>query len=133
MSMNIHPIPDNIPISGYSNDKGTPSIMILRTSSMYQRAGIRLDRNCKTGGMLSMVKIIPDSRMVGIISSIPEMSSATTCFSVTQEINNPNVSETRIKSNETASRPSKLPAIGTWSTKRDKSKIVVRLMIESRK
>ena len=107
--------------------------MILRTMLTYQRAGMKHEIPCNMPGMLSIGKIIPDRIIVGSISTIPEASMAATCVCVTLEINNPRASDTKMNTSDTLTSAVRLPAIGTSSTKNDRSKMVVRFNMESTK
>lgn len=56
---------------------------------------------------------MPERRMVGIISSMAEISRAATCVRVTHEISRPSERDTKMKSRETPDRAVRLPAMGT--------------------
>ena len=75
--------------------------------------------------MLSTGNISPERNTAGIMSSMPEMSRATICFSTSEDISIPNERETKIKSRERAVRSTRLPAIGTLSTNTESSRIVM--------
>ena len=77
--------------------------------------------------MLSMGKMMPEKMIVGIIKTIPDMSIAATWVRVTQEINKPRASDTKIKRREMPKRVARLPATGTFSTNTDKRRMVASL------
>lgn len=72
--------------------KGNPSTISLRTASIYQRAGTIQEIPCKTPGMFSIGKTIPESMMSGRISNMPEMSIAVTWLSAIVEMKSPSAS-----------------------------------------
>ena len=76
----------SMPTSISTSETSTPSIISLRTAWIYQRAGSTAEMACKITGILSMGNIMPESNMVGIISSSPDTSMAATCVRVTVEI-----------------------------------------------
>ena len=96
-------------------------------------AGIILDISLKITGILSVGKMIPESNITGIISTIPDASMAAVCVFVKVEINNPNDRATRINNIDTTISKVKLPATGTCNTKRDSSSIVPKLTQERTK
>ncbi len=80
---------------------------------MYQRAGITADSPCNTPGILSIGNIMPESSVVGIISTIPEASIAATCVLTSVEISNPSASAVMTNSSEITDSQNRLPATGT--------------------
>lgn len=56
--------------------------------------------SCKGRGIFSMGNIMPESRTVGIISTIPENSMASTWVRAIVETNNPNSRDTTMKIHE---------------------------------
>ena len=131
--MSITAMKSSIAVSFQTYMNGIPSIMILRTMQTYQRAGMKHETPCNMLGILSIGKMIPDKMIVGSISTIPEASMAATCVRVTLEINRPRASDTKINTSDTPNNAMRLPAIGTSSTKTDKSRMVDKFKMERAK
>ena len=72
--------------------KATPSIISMRMASMYHRAGMIHESTRSTPGIFATGKIMFESMITGIRSSIPQMRIATTCVRAKVEINNPKAS-----------------------------------------
>ena len=83
---------------------------------MYHLAGMILEIHCRTAGMLSMGKIMPESNMTGIISPIPDTIMAATWFCTTHEMNNPKDRATAIRRRLKKDSVQRLPSTGTCST-----------------
>lgn len=69
---------------------------------------------------------MPERIMVGIISTIPEVSMAATWVVVIHDIRSPRANETRINTNEIPNSSIRLPLTGTFNKVTDNSKIVRR-------
>ena len=71
--------------------------MIFLIPTIYHLAGMTFEISCKGRGIFSMGNIMPESRTVGIISTIPENSMASTWVRAIVETNNPNSRDTTMK------------------------------------
>ena len=80
-----------------------------------------------------MGNISPDSSMMGIIKPIPEASMAAIWLFTKVEMSSPKDKAKKINRKEVRISSRKFPAIGTPRTYTERSNMVVRLSIESRK
>lgn len=109
-------MPDSINASCHTAAMPKPSIITFFTACMYHLAGMILEIHCRTAGMLSMGKIMPESNMTGIISPIPDTIMAATWFCTTHEMSNPNDRATAIRRRLKKDSVQRLPSTGTCST-----------------
>lgn len=68
----------------------------MRTALINQRAGTMPEMYCSISGILSMGNIRPERITVGIISPMPETSTAAICDCTMFEMNKPSESDSRM-------------------------------------
>ena len=111
----------------------TPSIIILRTAEMYQRAGMKSGIQRNTAGMLSMGNIRPEKISVGIINPMPDNSNAAICELTKADIISPNAKATSTNRADTTASQNRLPRIGTSIKNTAKSRMVTMLVTDNTK
>lgn len=80
---------------------------------IYHLAGMTLEIICSGSGIFSTGNIMPESKTVGIISTIPENSMASTCVLAMVDTSNPNNKDTIMNIHERKASESRFPSTGT--------------------
>ena len=83
-------IPDKTRTSVSTYPTGSCWIIRTRMAEIYQRAGMMHESHCRTNGMFSTGKIMPESKTTGIMNITPETSKADTCVEAMVEMSSPN-------------------------------------------
>ena len=110
-----------------------PWIIITFIESIYHLAGTHQDIHCSTFGMLSMGKSMPERSIVGSMSTMPEISIATSCLATRVDIRIPIDSDTRMNSSDTSTTHIRLPDIGTLIRNTDRQRTISRMNAETTK